>query len=233
VIGISRVFRVELPVVRQHLDKTADDLDLAAAEHTIETCQDVGADEVLDRRRVVGERAEHEAAQGGDAQLTRAVLPDPEAGWHPALAFDTALKRDGAQIPSQIVAPGVVDTLKIRGAAAGVVEADKGAAMRAPVLERRDRPVSVACDHHRHLPDNGCPPVARTGNLVFQAEEIPHWPFEHPLLLELHQALVAIHPERHPRKVALPAGKRRRVRQKRIGHNALHRKIRSAHGVTI
>ena len=43
-IGIAGVLRVHLPVVRQHLDKAPDDLDLPAAEHTLEACQYIGAD---------------------------------------------------------------------------------------------------------------------------------------------------------------------------------------------
>ena len=103
-------------------------------------------------------------------------------------------------------------------AASGVVQADQGAAMRASVLERRDRPIGIACDHHRHLPDHRRSPVARIGDFVFQAQEIPHRPLEHQPLLEFPQPLVAIHPERYARKVAGPAGKRSLSRQKRIGH---------------
>ena len=105
--------------------------------------------------------------------------------------------------------------------------------MRTPVLERGDRPVGIARDHHRRLPDDGCSPVAGIGDLVFQAQEIPHRPFKHPLLLELYQRPVAIHPERHAREVAGPARKRSRARQKRVGHDTLHRQIRPAHVVTI
>src|SRR5437868_14191200 len=97
-IGIARVLRVEFPVVRQHLDKAPDDFDLPATEHTIEARQHIAADEVLYRRRVVGERAEHETVRSCDTQLTRAVILHPETGWHPALAFYTTLERDRAQV---------------------------------------------------------------------------------------------------------------------------------------
>src|SRR5262249_54454769 len=156
--GITRVLRVQLPVVWQHLDKAPNDLDLPATEHTIEASQHLGADEVLDRRRVVGKRAEHEAVHHGDTQLTRAVILYLEPGCHPALALHTALKGDRAQVATQVVAPGVVYALEIPGAAAGVVGADQGAAMRAAVLERSDRPVGIARDHDRHLPDDRCSP---------------------------------------------------------------------------
>ena len=59
---------------------------------------------------------------------------------------------------------------KVLGAAAGVVEADQGAAVRAAVFERRDLPVGIAGHHDRHLPDNRRAPIVGIGDLVFKAQ---------------------------------------------------------------
>ena len=103
------------------------------------------------------------------AQLPRTVILYPEVGRHPALAVHPALKRDRLQVAAKVIAPGMVNALKILGAAAGIIEANQGAAMRAAVLERGDRSVIIAGDHHRHPPDNGRTPVAGIGYLVLEA----------------------------------------------------------------
>jgi hypothetical protein len=63
----------------------------------------------------------------------------------------------------------VVYALKILGAAAGVVEADQGSAMRTAVFERGDFPLAIAGYHDRHPPDNCRAPVAGIGDLVLKA----------------------------------------------------------------
>src|SRR5580700_8126034 len=60
-VGVARVLRVHLPVVRQHFNEAADDFDSAAAKDPVEPSQNLWSNEVFDGRRLVGERAEHEA----------------------------------------------------------------------------------------------------------------------------------------------------------------------------
>src|SRR4051794_27396976 len=88
---------------------------------------------------------------------------------HPAFAVHAMTERDRFQIAAQVVAPGMVDALKILSTDAGIIQADQGAAMRTAILERGNRPVGIAGDHYRHPADDGRPPVAGIGDRVFQA----------------------------------------------------------------
>jgi hypothetical protein len=209
VIRIAHVLGVHLPVVGQHLGEAADDLDAAAVEDAGHLRRHIGADEGFDVGRVVVEGAEHQPEQRGDAQLARAIVGQAETLGHAALAVYAALESDRLQIAAQVVAPSVVDALKILRPAPGIVQADQRAAMRAAIFECRDRAVGVAHRHNRHLPDLRGAPVARLGDLGFQAQEVPHRPFEDALLLGLQQRRVAVHPRRHPRDIAGPGWTRR------------------------
>src|SRR4029077_11674362 len=104
------------------------------------------SNEVLDGRRLVGERAEYEAVERCHTQLSRTVILDPEVGRHTTLAPHPALERDGLQAAAKVIAPGMVNALKIFGAFARVIEADQGAAVRAAVFEGGDRSVIIASD---------------------------------------------------------------------------------------
>ena len=90
----------------------------------------------------------------------------PEAGRHTTLALHPALERHGLQIAAKVIAPGMVNALKIFGPLARVIEADQGTAVRAAVFECRDGSVIIAGDHNRHPPDNGRAPIAGIGYLV-------------------------------------------------------------------
>src|SRR5262249_105769 len=59
VVGIPGVLCIELPIVRQYFDKTADNLAFTAAKNAVEPRQHLRSDEVLDSRRLVGKRAKH------------------------------------------------------------------------------------------------------------------------------------------------------------------------------
>src|SRR5712671_344105 len=73
-VGVARVLRVHLPVVRQHFNEAADDLDFAAAKDPVEPSQNLWSNEVFDGRRLVGERAEHEAVERCHTQLSWTVI---------------------------------------------------------------------------------------------------------------------------------------------------------------
>ena len=131
------------------------------------------AEVVFDRRGGVRQRAEHQAAERGGAQLARADGAHVEILRHAALAVHAVAERDRHQVAAQVVAPGVIDAGEILGRAA-VVQADQRAAMRAAVLERVHRAVLAAHDDHRHLAHEGGAEVAGVGDVHFQAQEIPH-----------------------------------------------------------
>src|ERR1700730_2010343 len=152
-VGVARVLRVHLPVVRQHFNEAADDFEFAAAKDAVEPSQNFWSNEVFDGRRLVGERAEHEAVERCHTQLSRTMILYPEVGWHTALALHPALERHRLQIAAKVIAPGMVNTLKIFGPLAGVIEADQGTAVRAALFEWGDRSVIIAGDHNRHPPD--------------------------------------------------------------------------------
>src|SRR5437870_4100854 len=179
-VGVARVLRVHLPVVRQHFNKAADDLDLATAKDPVEPRQHLWSNEVLDGRRCVAECAEHEAVERCHTQLSRTVIRYPEVGRHTTLALHPALEGDGLQVAAKVIAPGMVNALKVLGALTRVIEADQGAAVRAAVFEGGDRSVIIADDHYRHPPDNSRTPVAGIGDLVLKAEIIPDRAFENP-----------------------------------------------------
>src|ERR1700682_470410 len=96
-VGVARVLRIHLPVVRQHFNKAADDLDFATAKDPVEPRQHLWSNKVLDGRRFVGERAEYEAVERCHTQLSRTVILYPEVG-HATLALHPALERDGLQV---------------------------------------------------------------------------------------------------------------------------------------
>ena len=166
---------------------------------------------------------EYEAVEGCHTQLSRTMILYPEVGRHSALALHPALERDGLQVAAKVIAPGMVNALKIFGALARVIKADQGAAVRAAVFEGGDRSVIIAGDHHRHPPDNSRTPVAGIGDLILEAEIIPHRAFENPFLFGFWQTLVAIHPVWHARKVTNPTGRRcgTGTGQKGVGHGTL------------
>ena len=168
VIGVAHVLEVELPIVRQRLGEAADDLQPAVAEHATHAADDLGAEPGFKFRSVRGQRAEHHAAERGDAQLARAVFGHVEVGRHAAFAIHTAGERDRAQVAAQIVAPGVIDALEVLPAA-GIVQADQRAAMRAAVLEGRELAVLGARHHHGHAADKGGAVVADVGKFGLEA----------------------------------------------------------------
>ena len=73
-VGVARVLRIELPVVRQHFNEAAHDLYFATAKDPVEPRQHLRSDEVLDGRGLVGEGAEYEAVERCHTQLSRTVI---------------------------------------------------------------------------------------------------------------------------------------------------------------
>src|SRR6202011_5190309 len=134
-VGVARVLRIHLPVVRQHFNEAADDFDSAAAKDPVEPSQNLWSNEVFDGRRLVGERAEHEAVERCHTQLSRTVVVYPEVGWHTTLALHPALERHRLQIAARVIAPGMIHALKICGSLPRVIDADQRTAVRTGVFE--------------------------------------------------------------------------------------------------
>jgi hypothetical protein len=129
----------------------------------------------------------------GPSQAARAVAGHVEIGRHTALAVDAAGEGDRAEVPAQVIAPRVVDTLEVLHVPA-IVEADQRAAMRAAVLEGAKFVVFGVRDDNRHGTDEGRTVVADVGEFVFQAEEAPDRAFEQTLLLQGEHVGVCVYP---------------------------------------
>ena len=197
-VRVLHVLHVELPVVGQGLGEAADDL-YRLSQHARQALEDLGAEVVLDRRRVRGQGAEHEPAHPRRAQLAGPVRLEAEGRRHPALAVDTLLEGDPTEVAPTVVAPGVVDALELALVAA-VLEADQRAAMGAAVLEGVDLAVGVPRHHHGHQADVRGAVVARARDVRLQAEEVPDRPLEDATLLGAEHLGILIHPVGHARE---------------------------------
>ena len=201
VIGVLDVLEIELPVVRQHLREAAGHHH-RLVQHALDAARDLLAEIFLDRRHVVGQAAEDEAAEHRDAKLSRPVVGAAEGLGHAALAVDAVLEGDRLEVAFQVVVPGVIDAGEVAGMAAGV-ERDQRAAMRAAVLEGVNLVVEVARHDHRHRAEEGDAIIAGLLHLRFEAEKVPHRALEHALLLERVDFRRLIDPERNAGQRAL------------------------------
>lgn len=191
-VGVAHILHVELPIVRKRLRKPADHFDLLV-QHATDPGGDFRSDIGLNVGRIVRQGAKHQAMQRGDTHLARPVVLHAEIGRHAALPVHPVAKGDGLQVAAQIVAPGVVDAVEILHPPA-IFQADHGAAMHTPVLERGDRAVFRARHHHRHGADEAGAEVADFRNVGFQAQIVPDRTFEHAALLVARDLGVAIDP---------------------------------------
>ena len=200
-IGVLDVLEIELPVVRQHLGEAAGDDD-RLVQHALDAGRDLFAEILLDRRHVVGKRAEHQSAEQRDAQFARAVVGAAERFVHAALAVDAVLERHRLEVAFQVVVPGVIDAGEVAGMAAPI-ERDQRAAVRAAVLEGVDLVIEIARHDHRHRAHEGGAVVAGLLDLGFEAEEVPHRAFEDAALLLRVDLRRLVDPERDARQRAL------------------------------
>src|SRR6267378_3210516 len=196
VVRVLDVLEVELPVVRQPLGEASEHLH-RLAHHAAHAAEDLGAEVLLDRRRLGRQRREDEATERGRPQLARSVIGLAEVGGHPAAAVAALLERNADQVAAQVIAPRVVDALERVLHAARVVQRDQGAAVRAAVLERVDTAVLPAHHDHRHLADERRPEVAGLRDVGLQAHEAPGGAFEDAAQLGAVVRLVLVDPERH------------------------------------
>src|SRR6266446_5592040 len=199
VVRVLDVLEVELPVVRQPLREAPEHLH-RLAHHATHAADDLGAEVLLDRRRLGRQRREDEATERGRPQLARAVIGLAEIGGHAAAAVAALLERNADQVAAQVIAPRVVDALERVLHAARVVQRDQGAAVRAAILERVDTAVLPAHYDHRHLADERRPELAGLGDIGLQAHEAPGGAFEDAAQLGAIVRLVLVDPERHAGK---------------------------------
>src|SRR5207244_12101287 len=89
VIAVLDVLHVELPVARQHLAVTPEQLDRRAHDAP-DARRDLGAEIIGERRRVRREGAEYEPGERLDPQLARPVLLGLCVLRHAALAAESA-----------------------------------------------------------------------------------------------------------------------------------------------
>ena len=156
--------------------------------------------------RLRRQRAEHQAAERGDAQLARAVLRHVEVRRHAALAVHAVAECDRAQIAAQIIAPGMIDALEVLHRAA-VLQADQRAAMRTAIFERAEFAVLGAHHDDRHAAYEGGAIVADVRQLDLEAEVVPDRAFEDALLFRRPARPVRCRPNTGTR--VSPAGQRR------------------------
>ena len=196
VVAILHVLHVELPVALQHLAVAAEHAH-RRPHHAADALDDLRTEIGFERRRIGIERAEHQAAQHFDLELTRRILVRPRVGRHAALAAHALAEGDGGQVAGEVVAPVVIDADDVARLAA-LVDAQQRAAMRAAVLEGVELALVVARDHDRHRADRRRAVGVRLRQLGFEAEEIPGRPAEHARLLVVEQVTVRIDPVRAP-----------------------------------
>src|SRR3984893_14131619 len=109
VVGVSHIFKIELPVVVQDLRGRPQHLRLPVY-YPVHPRADQIAD-VLPQRGYIGRQCpEDEIAELVDAELFQPVLIEVEAVGHPTAPGDTATKGDAVEVAFEIVAPGVIDT---------------------------------------------------------------------------------------------------------------------------
>src|SRR5487761_241648 len=212
VVGVLHVLGIELPVARQDLAVGAEHFDaLARWEHAVKPHRDLRTKEVFERWRRAREGTEDESGVAGNAQCPPLVVGELEIGRHAALAVDAALEGDRGQVAFQIVGPAVIDTTH-PCAVARLLVADERAAMRAAVLESVDTAVRVACDDDGHVADEGRAPVARLGNLGFEAEIVPRRAHEEPGALLGIDVLTRVELIRNARHALVGPGEIKSVR---------------------
>ena len=111
VVAVAHIFNIQLPIVRQQLRETSNDL-YWAMEHTLYSCADVFTQVFLDREHFIAEAAEHQSRKTGDTQFPWAVILFTKSGRHPAFTFDSLLERHAGKVALAVVTPCVIDTLK-------------------------------------------------------------------------------------------------------------------------
>ena len=191
---------------------------LPAATARGRTRQHVGADEVLDRRRGIGEGAEHQAVQRRHAQLARPVIFHPEAWRHAALAVHPALERDRA-----------ADCRAGRSATRG--KRTGSPSRRAPALSRqisaprcaqRFSNAAIEPSASRATTTGMCPTTVvrqSPGSAISLSRhrKFHTAPSNTRSCSDFQQVFVAIDPERHVRHVAAPDPPRLGVRAEWYG----------------
>jgi hypothetical protein len=136
-----------------------------------------------------------------------------EISRHTALAVDATGESNRAQIAAQIVAPRMIDALKVLRAAA-IVEADQRTAMRTAVLETSDFSILGTNHHHRHRANKRGAVVANIRQFGFKAEVVPDRAFEDALLLQREYVRILIDPVRNAGEASRPA----------TANNCIHRR---------
>src|SRR6266852_2450885 len=192
VVGVFDVFEVELPVALQHLSVAAEDL-YRLLHHAADSRRDLGTDVALERRRLVRERREHQAAEDLDAELSRRLALRVGVPGHAALALDATAERDRSEVALQVVGPVVIDAGDLFRVAA-VRETQERTAVRAAVLEAADGTGFVPRRHHRHLAGESGLEVALLRQLGLEPEEIPGVAAVDALLLTAVDVLVLVYP---------------------------------------
>ena len=126
-----------------------------------------------------------------------------EISRHTALAVDAASKGNRAQIAAQIIAPRMIDALKVLRAAA-IVETDQRPAMCATILECRKFTIFGTHHDHRHRADKCGAVVADIGKFSLKAEVVPDWALEDALLLQREHVGILIDPIRNAGEASGP-----------------------------
>ena len=189
-IGVAHVLDVELPVAVEPVLELAENLHLAS-ENPVDIGAHLRAEIVRERRRIGGERAEHEPAIGLDAQPPQPAPRPVEILRHPALAADALLEGDARQIAPQVVGPVMVDAGEALGVA-GLVDAHQVAPVGAAVDHRVYRARLVAHRDDRDFPDRRGPVVPGVRDLAFQRQEIPGLCQKDPLQLAAIDPVVGV-----------------------------------------
>ena len=193
---VAGILGVELPICPDALAVVAEHPH-RPVEQAFELGDDRRAEIVRQRLGIGGERAEHRAVDGADAQRAQAVRAHVEAGVEPALAAHAAAERDRGQAAVEPVTPLMINADMLARSAAQFAP-HQCAAMGAAVDEGLDQPVVVAIDDDRGLAEIGGAEIAGVGDFGLEREKAPGRPAEDRLLLAGVDFGVVIEAVRHP-----------------------------------
>ena len=177
VVGVLQVLELDLPVGADALARITEDNQAAAVENAVEIGHHLVPEIVLERRHVMVEGGEDDAATGRHLQGLQAVFLHLEVGRHAALFIDATAERYRDQVAREVVGPLVIGADELRRVAVlGITEL--GAAMGTAVDDHIHRAVGVAHVDHRLVAHETAPVIAGLGNLAFEADKIVAGPAE-------------------------------------------------------
>ena len=213
VIGIPRVFRIELPVAANALAHVAHDLD-GPREQPVDGGKQRRVEICLQSHGVRAERGEDHALVRRHAQSGETMFLGIELGRVAAHPRHAAAVGNAHQVAAGIVSPLMIDAFVLASVAARLA-LHRGAAVGAPVHQGVQAAVLGAADDDRRVAHERRLEVVRLGDLRFQRHVVPDRAAEDGLLLAGEHVGPRKNLERHAAAVAGRPGDREGFTQHR------------------